>query len=117
MLYFIISIICVALLILNMEKITSIFARKETFVKVVSSPKKKIITKPVPKFYLGQPTKCFSCEQELPDKFKYLGGPTKCFSCERDLIKRYGHPYGSLGHATKCFSCESQMGKKPFVRI
>jgi len=65
-------------------------------------------------FYLGQPTKCFDCENQLPDNLKYLGGPTKCFSCERELSKRYGHVYADLAQPTKCFDCESQMGQKPF---
>ena len=65
-------------------------------------------------FYLGQPTKCFSCEADLPYSLKFLGGKTKCFSCERDMARRYGIKYAGLGNPTKCFSCESQMGKKPF---
>ena len=65
-------------------------------------------------FYLGQPTKCFSCQEQLPYKLKFLGGKTKCFSCERDMANRYGIKYAGLGNPTKCFSCESQMGKKPF---
>ena len=65
-------------------------------------------------FYLGQPTKCFSCEAQLPPKFKFLGGATKCFSCEREMAARYGLEYSDLGQPTKCFSCESQMGRKPF---
>ena len=63
-------------------------------------------------YYLGQPTKCFSCEAQLPDELKYLGGPTKCFSCEKELIQRYGKHYGDLAQPSKCFSCESQYGPK-----
>ena len=113
MLYFLLSILCIIFLIYQ-DKVLSVFQKKEVFQSKITNynsiPKK---TKPIPNFYLGQSTKCFSCEQQMTNKLKYLGGPTKCFSCEKDLIQRYGHPYGSLGHATKCFSCEKQMGKNP----
>ena len=59
-------------------------------------------------YYLGQPTKCFSCERQLPKHLKYMGGPTKCFSCERELAMRYGGEYADLGQPSKCFSCERQ---------
>ena len=65
-------------------------------------------------FYLAQPTKCFSCERELPSKLKYLGGPTKCFSCEKEMAARLGVEYSDLAQPTKCFSCEAQMG--PLLR-
>jgi len=65
-------------------------------------------------YYLGQPTKCFSCEKQMPTEKKYLSGPTKCFSCERDLIRRYGTKYADLAQPSKCFSCERQYGKMPF---
>lgn len=61
-------------------------------------------------YYLAQPTKCFSCEKELPQHLKYLGGPTKCFSCEKQMINQ--NLSGDLGQNTKCFSCEKQMGNK-----
>lgn len=64
-------------------------------------------------YYLAQPTKCFSCERQLPHTIKYLGGPTKCFSCEKDIARRYGIQYSDLGQPSKCFDCESQMGKNP----
>lgn len=63
-------------------------------------------------YYLAQPSKCFSCEAELPDNLKYLGGPTKCFSCERELIQRYGKKYADLAQPSKCFSCEQQYGPR-----
>ena len=65
-------------------------------------------------YYLAQPTKCFSCENQLPDNKKYMGGPTKCFSCEKELAMRYGGDVADLAQPTKCFSCERQMGKRPF---
>ena len=65
-------------------------------------------------YYIAQPTKCFSCEKELPASKKYLGGSTKCFSCERELLARYGPNVANLGRNTKCFSCERQMGKRLF---
>lgn len=58
--------------------------------------------------YLGQPTKCFDCERELPRDYKYLGGPTKCFSCEQQYIRMYGPEYADLAQPTKCFDCERQ---------
>ena len=63
-------------------------------------------------FYLGNPTKCFSCERELPYPYKYLGGRTKCFSCEKELVRRFGPQYGSLGQPTKCFSCLPKQTEK-----
>lgn len=63
--------------------------------------------------YLGQPTKCFSCEAQLPNHLKYLGGPTKCFDCEKDIINRYGVQFADLAQPTKCFSCESQFVQNP----
>ena len=35
----------------------------------------------------SRPTKCFSCEKELPPQYKYLAYPTKCFSCERQELQ------------------------------
>mgnify|MGYP001280659169 CR=1 FL=1 len=61
-------------------------------------------------YYLGQSTKCLSCERSLPSKVKYLGGKSKCFSCEKDIARRYGSKYSDLAQPTKCFSCERQMG-------
>jgi len=59
-------------------------------------------------YYMAQPTKCFSCEKELPVGKKYLGGPTKCFSCERQLLNMYGGQMADLAQPSKCFSCERQ---------
>ena len=39
----------------------------------------------------------------------YLAGPTKCFSCEQDMINRYGLEYAYIGQTTKCFSCEKKL--------
>ena len=61
-------------------------------------------------YYIAQPTKCFSCERELPDDKKYMGGATKCFSCERELAQRYGGNIANLARSSKCYSCEQQMG-------
>tara|TARA_B100000902_G_C26801505_1_gene664701 strand:+ start:96 stop:359 length:264 start_codon:yes stop_codon:yes gene_type:complete len=57
----------------------------------------------------AQPTKCFSCENQLPSNKKYLSGPSKCFSCEEDLLKRNPPSLPGLGQSSKCFSCERQM--------
>ena len=62
-------------------------------------------------YYLGQPTKCFDCERQMPVNKKYLAGPTKCFDCEKDIKGKFGPQYANLGHNTKCFDCELQMGK------
>jgi len=57
-------------------------------------------------YYLGQPTKCFDCEAQLPEGQKYLGGPSKCFDCEKQLAMTQGTEYADLGQPTKCFDCE-----------
>lgn len=59
-------------------------------------------------YYLGQPSKCFDCERELPIGLKYLGGPSKCFDCEMEYKRRYGGRYSDLAQPTKCFNCENQ---------
>ena len=57
-------------------------------------------------FVNTQPTKCFSCEQQLSNKMQYLTAPSKCFSCEKELSDRYGSQNAHLAQPTKCFSCE-----------
>lgn len=57
-------------------------------------------------YHLGQPTKCFDCESQLPEKKKYLGGPTKCFDCENQIAMTKGTEYADLAQPTKCFDCE-----------
>ena len=54
-------------------------------------------------FEFFNPTKCFSCEKELPHNKKYLAYPSKCFSCEQQYIKNNINPIYS--QPTKCFSC------------
>ena len=39
-------------------------------------------------------------------EYAWIGKPSKCFSCEQDLIYRYGPNSANLGHGTKCFDCE-----------
>ena len=56
--------------------------------------------------YIAQPSKCYSCENQLSDNLKYLGGPSKCFSCEKQLVNYKINP--NLAQPTKCFSCENQ---------
>ena len=56
--------------------------------------------------YIAQPSKCFSCENQLTKKLKYMGGPSKCFSCEKELLNSNIDP--NLAQPTKCFSCEKQ---------
>ena len=41
----------------------------------------------------NRPTKCFSCEKEMP----HIAHGTKCFSCEKEM------PH--IAHGTKCLSC------------
>lgn len=57
-------------------------------------------------YYLGQPTKCFDCERQLPDNKKYLGGPSKCFDCEAQIAQRRGPEHADLAQPSKCFDCE-----------
>ncbi len=57
----------------------------------------------------AQPTKCFDCENQLPDKKKYLSGPSKCFSCEKDILSRGPGSLPGLAQPSKCFSCEQQL--------
>lgn len=56
--------------------------------------------------HIGQPSKCFSCENQLPNNLKYMGGPSKCFSCEKQFLNSNINP--DLAQPTKCFSCERQ---------
>ena len=62
-------------------------------------------------YHMAQPTKCFSCEKELPHNSKFMGGPSKCFSCEKEISKMKGSEYSDLAQPTKCFSCEKQFHK------
>jgi DNA-directed RNA polymerase subunit N (RpoN/RPB10) len=62
--------------------------------------------------FLGQPTKCFSCERQMQKNCTnanctYLGGPSKCFSCEKQLAS-HNIP-ADLAQPTKCFQCEKNM--------
>jgi hypothetical protein len=34
------------------------------------------------------PSKCYSCEASLPPQYAWMGQKTKCFSCERDAIRQ-----------------------------
>ena len=65
------------------------------------------------KLYMAGPTKCFSCERDLINRYgyeyAYLGKPTKCFSCEKQLHNIIGPNYANLGQPTKCFSCEKDL--------
>lgn len=64
------------------------------------------------RLYLAGPTKCFSCEQDMINRYgpeyAYIGQPTKCFSCEKQLNNDLGPNYANFGQPTKCFSCEQQ---------
>jgi len=84
------------------------------FILLVTMVTLSLLTEEFNNYHLAQPTKCFSCERELPPGLKYLGGSTKCFSCERELAARAGMKYTDLAQPTKCFSCEAQMG--PLLR-
>ena len=63
--------------------------------------------------YLAGPTKCFSCERDLIQRYgceyAYLGQPTRCFDCEKQLHASMGPDYANLGQPTKCFSCEREL--------
>ena len=64
---FILLALCILFMIVRQATI-----KPETFVSVVPA----------------QPTKCFDCENQLPDRLKYLSGPSKCFDCEKELLRR-----------------------------
>jgi hypothetical protein len=53
---------------------------------------------------------------EYPSPYRlnqfYLGGPSKCFSCEKDVIQRGAPP--QLGRHTRCFDCEKQVGRPTY---
>lgn len=34
------------------------------------------------------PSKCYSCESSLPPQYAWMGQKTKCFSCERDAVRQ-----------------------------
>ena len=65
------------------------------------------------RLYLSGPTKCFSCERDLINRYgfsqAYRGQPTKCFSCEKQIVHNRGAQYGVLAQPTKCFSCEKDL--------
>jgi len=85
---FILLALCILFMIVRQATI-----KPETFVSVVPA----------------QPTKCFDCENQLPDGLKYLSGPSKCFDCEKELLRRNPNSLPGLGQPSKCFSCERQM--------
>lgn len=85
-------LILIAIILLSLIDWSIIMPRQENFVS----------------YYIAQPTKCFSCEKELPAEKKYLGGPTKCFSCERQMLRMHGGQMADLAQPSKCFSCEAQ---------
>ena len=75
-----------------------------------------IVTEEFVSYYVAQPTKCFSCERQLPRGLKYLGGKTKCFSCERQMIQMYGSEMADLAQPSKCFSCEKDMIRQAMMK-
>ena len=58
--------------------------------------------------HLAGPSKCFSCERELPPHLKWQGRQTKCFDCERQLASK-DPALANFTHGTKCFSCERDL--------
>lgn len=82
---------CLYLLILIFA--LCMFPTNETFQNVVNT----------------QPTKCFSCEKELPASMQYLASPSKCFSCEKELINHQGVKNAGYAQPSKCFACEKQV--------
>ena len=88
------------------ESMFILFALCVLFMFMKQTPKKpETFVSVVP----AQPTKCFDCENGLPDRLKYLSGPSKCFDCEKELIMRNPKSLPGLGQPSKCFSCERQM--------
>ncbi len=53
---------------------------------------------------------------EYPSPYRlnqfYLGGPSKCFSCEKDVMARGAPPH--LGRHTRCFDCEQQVNPRGY---
>jgi len=47
---------------------------------------------------LRYPSKCFDCEAQFSNKpeFAWMGQNTKCFSCEKDLVFMTGDPRGAF---------------------
>jgi hypothetical protein len=85
----IIFIVVIVLLVLNSPKISESF-----------------------QIHLAQPTKSVDGERQFPDDLKWMSQPSKCFSCERELVNRYGNSAGFNAQPSKCFSCEREMGMK-----
>jgi DNA-directed RNA polymerase subunit N (RpoN/RPB10) len=92
---------------------------------LLSIPTRYILEAYRDSMYLNFPTKCFSCERELPDGLKWMGQPTKCFSCEREaaaaaaktIMESNGRdPEAAssaldniyMTHPNKCYSCEKK---------
>lgn len=50
-----------------------------------------MIRKPIEPFdALDHPSKCYSCESQFPVEYAWIGQKTKCLSCERDALLRSG---------------------------
>lgn len=77
--------------------------------KNISSPKKNKNIIRQNRLYLSNPTKCFSCQNQLDYPNKYIGGRSKCFSCENEFSNQFGSQYASLGQGSKCFDCQSEL--------
>ena len=64
--------------------------------------------------YRAGPTRCFSCEQDLINRYgntdmAYMGKPTRCFDCERQMVEMGTPNLANLTQPTRCFSCESEL--------
>ena len=64
--------------------------------------------------YIAGPTKCFSCEQDLINRyqntdFAFMGKPTKCFDCENQMVAQNKPNLANLTQPTKCFDCEREL--------
>lgn len=66
------------------------------------------------KLFLGNSTKCFSCEKHLMSigLSPHMGQPTKCVNCEAQMSKAFGHEHAHLGKNTKCLSCAAVTSSK-----
>lgn len=62
--------------------------------------------------HLAQPTKSVDGERQFPDDLKWMAQPSKCFSCERELVNRFGNRAGFNAQPSKCFDCEREMGMR-----
>lgn len=95
--------------------IVSIFLLSMTFVYIYYKfvkPKKQL--KNIEKYEdlsgllypaLSHPASCVDCENQYRASEQWRGQPSKCFSCENDMLQRGGDDAVFLATKQKCFDC------------